>query len=84
MEESGINVGDHIEVKLIEIDDKGKLRLSHRVLEEKPEGYKEPTARPRPPRREGGNGNGHGPRREGGNGPRREGGPRNGGPRERR
>ena len=84
MEESGINVGDHIQVKLIEIDDKGKLRLSHRVLEEKPEGYKEPTARPRPPRREGGNGNGngHGPRHEGG--PRRDGAPRGGAPRGRR
>ena len=66
--EDVLHVGDHIQVKLIEIDDKGKMRLSHRVLEEKPEGYKEPEQRPRPPRREG-----HGaPRREGGRPPRRD------------
>ena len=43
------------------IDDKtGKFRLSHRVLEEKPEGWEERPARR--PRREGGEG-GHAPRR---------------------
>ena len=42
--------GDNITVKLLEIDQKtGKFRLSHRVLEEKPEGWEE---RPRRPRRE--------------------------------
>ena len=47
--------------KLLEIDDKtGKFRLSHRVLEEKPEGWEERPARR--PRREGGEG-GHAPRR---------------------
>lgn len=38
VEEAGIKEGDTIKVKLLEIDDKtGKFRLSHRVLEEKPE-----------------------------------------------
>ena len=61
VEEAGIKVGDTIKVKLLEIDDKtGKFRLSHRVLEEKPEGWEERPARR--PRREGGEG-GHAPRR---------------------
>ena len=48
VEEAGIKEGDHIQVKLLEIDPKtGKYKLSHRVLIEKPEGYQE-----RPPRRE--------------------------------
>lgn len=61
VEEAGIKEGDTIKVKLLEIDDKtGKFRLSHRVLEEKPEGWEERPARR--PRREGGEG-GHTPRR---------------------
>ena len=60
VEETGIKEGDTIQVKLLEIDDKtGKFRLSHRVLEEKPEAWEErPSRRPRrengenrPPRR---------------------------------
>ena len=60
VEETGIKEGDTIQVKLLEIDDKtGKFRLSHRVLEEKPEGWEgRPARRPRrengenrPPRR---------------------------------
>ena len=40
-------VGDEVEVKLIEIDPKtNKLRLSRRALLEKPEGYVEPVRRP--------------------------------------
>ncbi len=64
VEEAGIKEGDHITVKLLEIDEKtGKFRLSHRVLEEKPEGWEEPPARPaRRPHREGGEG--RGPRRQ--------------------
>ena len=59
VEEAGIKEGDHITVKLLEIDEKtGKFRLSHRVLEEKPEGYEE-----RPPRRRGGE-SPRGPRHE--------------------
>ena len=58
VEEAGIKEGDTIKVKLLEIDDKtGKFRLSHRVLEEKPEGWEERPARR--PRGEGG----HAPRR---------------------
>ncbi len=61
VEEAGIKEGDTIKVKLLEIDDKtGKFRLSHRVLEEKPEGWEERPARR--PRRESGEG-GHAPRR---------------------
>ena len=48
VEEAGIKEGDHIQVKLLEIDPKtGKYKLSHRVLIEKPADYVE-----RPPRRE--------------------------------
>ena len=55
VEEAGIKEGDTIAVKLLEIDEKtGKFRLSHRVLEEKPEGYEERPARRS--RREGGEG----------------------------
>ena len=61
VEEAGVKEGDHIQVKLLEIDPKtGKYKLSHRVLVEKPEGYVE---RERRPRREGGE---RRPRREGG------------------
>ena len=70
MEESGLQEGDVIKVKLLEINEKtGKFRLSRRALMEKPEGYEERPQRPRgprPPRREG---NG-GPRRDGNSGPR--------------
>ena len=53
VEEAGIKEGDKIQVKLLEIDEKtGKFRLSHRVLEEKPEGWEDRPARR--PRREGG------------------------------
>ena len=59
VEDAGIKEGDHIDVKLLEIDPKtGKYKLSHRVLLEKPEGYVERERRPRResdrrPRREG-------------------------------
>ena len=53
VEEAGIKEGDHIQVKLLEIDPKtGKYKLSHRVLMEKPEGYVERERRPRPERGE--------------------------------
>ena len=62
VEEAGLKEGDTITVKLLEIDEKtGKFRLSHRVLEEKPEGWEERPARR--PRREGGEGERR-PRRE--------------------
>jgi polyribonucleotide nucleotidyltransferase len=66
VEEAGIKEGDHIKVKLLEIDPKtGKYKLSHRVLLDKPEGYQE---RPRRPRRENGE---RRPRRDGDNGQQR-------------
>jgi polyribonucleotide nucleotidyltransferase len=59
MEETGINEGDKIQVKLLEIDPKtGKFKLSRKVLLEKPEGYEERERRPRrerEPRRPRGN-----------------------------
>jgi polyribonucleotide nucleotidyltransferase len=46
VEEAGIKEGDHIQVKLLEIDPKtGKYKLSHRVLVEKPADYVERPAR---------------------------------------
>ena len=46
VEEAGIKEGDHIKVKLLEIDPKtGKYKLSHRVLVEKPADYVERPAR---------------------------------------
>ena len=67
VEEAGLHEGDHTSVKLLEIDEKtGKFRLSHRVLEPKPEGWEE---RPqRRPRREGGERRNDRPRREEGRG----------------
>ena len=51
MEETGIKEGDHIRIKLLEIDPKtGKFRLSAKALKEKPEGYVEPEKRERPKR----------------------------------
>ena len=51
IEETGLNEGDHIDVKLLEIDEKtGKFKLSARVLKEKPEGYVEPERPARPAR----------------------------------
>lgn len=47
--EDVLNVGDEVEVKLLEVDSKtGKMRLSRKALIEKPEGYVEPVRRPRP------------------------------------
>lgn len=60
VEDAGLHEGDKIKVKLMEIDPKtGKYKLSHRVLEPKPEGYQE---RPRRLRGERGERRG-GPRR---------------------
>ena len=68
VEEAGIKEGDHIQVKLLEIDPKtGKYKLSHRVLEDKPEGYVERPRRPRGERGDRGDRRQRGDRR-----PRRE------------
>ncbi|MBQ0053070.1 MAG: polyribonucleotide nucleotidyltransferase [Bacteroidales bacterium] len=85
--EDVLNIGDEVEVKLLEIDAKtGKMRLSRRALMDKPEGYVEPERRPRPeggrkpfghkdgergPRPERGERNERGPRAEGGERPQR-------------
>ena len=81
VEEAGIKEGDHIKVKLLEIDPKtGKYKLSHRVLIEKPADYVE-----RPARRERGDRPERGERRprpeRGERGERRERGPRHDRPR---
>ncbi len=73
MEASGINEGDTLEVKLIEIDKKtGKFRLSMRALQPKPEGYVEPVRAPRPDRGPRRDNNDRGPRRDNHGGPRRD------------
>ena len=84
MEETGLKEGDEIDVKLIEIDEKtGKLRLSHRALLPKPEGYEEKKSNgPRPSgnRPNGGGhsngGHGGGNHKGGGHGNGGNGGPR--------
>ncbi len=53
-----IHVGDTLKVVVTEIDDKGKIKVSHREYMDKPEGYVE--RQPREDRKEGG----RGPRRD--------------------
>ena len=56
MAETGLKEGEEIDVKLIGIDDKTKkLRLSHKALLPKPEGWVEPERKPRAPRGDKGN-----------------------------
>jgi len=72
--EDVVNVGDTVEVKLLEVDAKsGKMRLSRKALLEKPEGYVEPVRRPRP---EGGSRDGNRDRRGSGSGRYNDRGPR--------
>ena len=60
-----LKVGDHVDVKLIEIDPKtGKFRLSTKVLQPKPEGYVEHERREKSPS------TGNGERRNHNGGPR--------------
>ncbi len=75
--EDVLKVGDELDVKLLEIDEKtGKMRLSRKALLEKPEGYVEPERRPRQdrgPRRDNERrDNNRGPRRDDNRGPRRD------------
>ena len=73
MEETGIKEGDHITIKLLEVDPKtGKFRLSAKALKEKPESYVEPEKRERP-RREDRNNHSDGARLERGPRPERRG-----------
>ncbi|MDE6148409.1 MAG: polyribonucleotide nucleotidyltransferase [Bacteroidales bacterium] len=72
--EDVLSIGDEVDVKLLEVDEKtGKMRLSRKALIEKPEGYVEPERRPRPqgdrgPRRD----DRGGMRRDDRRGPRRD------------
>ena len=43
--EDVLNIGDEVRIKLIKVDDQGRLDFSRKALLEKPEGYVE-----RPPR----------------------------------
>ncbi|HTI63910.1 MAG TPA: polyribonucleotide nucleotidyltransferase [Gemmatimonadaceae bacterium] len=72
--EDVVKKGDRVKVKLIDRDERGRLRLSMKALLPRPEGMPEPQG-------DGGNGGGERPRREGGEGGDRERGgrPRRGG-----
>ena len=73
--EDVVKKGDRVKVKLIDRDERGRLRLSMKALLPRPEGMPEPDA-------EGGNGRGERPRREGAEGGERgERGERGGRPR---
>ncbi len=56
--EDAVKVGDTLEVKVVEIDDMGRINLSHKQLLPKPEGYDGQSdnnfERPRRPQRSGG------------------------------
>jgi polyribonucleotide nucleotidyltransferase len=88
-----LSEGQEVKVKLLEVDQRGKVRLSMRLVDQET-GEELPDTRPPREPREGGDrgprgdrgdrGRGRGPRREGGDrdrGPRREGGDRDRGPR---
>ena len=51
--EDVLREGEEVEVKLIELERDGKLKLSRKVLLPKPEGYVDRPASDRPPRRDG-------------------------------
>jgi polyribonucleotide nucleotidyltransferase len=71
--EDVVKKGDRVKVKLIDRDERGRLRLSMKALLERPEGMPEPEP-------SGNGGDGERPRREGGGGGRGgRGGPRRGG-----
>ena len=57
--EDELQVGDVVKVKVLEVNGDGKVRLSRKVLLEKPEGYQEEERHERP-RREGGDRGGRG------------------------
>jgi len=48
-----VKMGEMVKVKVIGIEDHGKVRLSRKALMPKPEGYVEPPKRDRPPARSG-------------------------------
>jgi polyribonucleotide nucleotidyltransferase len=71
--EDVVNKGDRVTVKLLDRDERGRLRLSMKALVPKPEGM--PEEEPRPPR---GEGDGERPRSENGGERSRRGGGRGG------
>ena len=75
--------GDAMRVKLIKVDDQGRLDLSRKALLDKPEGYVEPPPRSRDRNRGGGRGGGRN-RFGGGGGGRRDGQRRDRPPRKKR
>ncbi|MBI3952815.1 MAG: polyribonucleotide nucleotidyltransferase [Candidatus Doudnabacteria bacterium] len=58
--EDVVNIGDELDVKIVEIDQMGRINLSHKVLVPRPEGgtYDERPRAPRPQRDDRRNGNG--------------------------
>jgi polyribonucleotide nucleotidyltransferase len=84
-----LSEGQEVKVKVLEVDPRGKVRLSMRVVDQETGEALEDTRPPREgreprndrgPRREGGDRGDRGPRRDGGDrGPRREGGERGAG-----
>jgi polyribonucleotide nucleotidyltransferase len=77
--EEVVNKGDRVTVKLLDRDERGRLRLSMKALVPKPEGM--PEEEPRPPRE---GGDGERPRSENGGDRPRRGGSGRGGERSRR
>ena len=78
-----LSEGQEVKVKVLEIDPRGKVRLSMRVVDQETGAELEDTRPPREPREPRGDRGDRGPRRDG-RGPRREGGDRDRGPRRER
>jgi len=57
-----VKMGEMVKVKVIGIEDHGKVRLSRKALMPKPEGYVEPPKRERPARSGGRSSGGRGGR----------------------
>jgi polyribonucleotide nucleotidyltransferase len=72
--------GQEVKVKLLEVDQRGKVRLSMRLVDQETGAELEDTRPPREPRGDRGDRGDRGPRRDG-RGPRRDGGDRDRGPR---
>ncbi|MFS0737449.1 polyribonucleotide nucleotidyltransferase [Sphingomonas sp. 1P06PA] len=79
-----VSEGQDVKVKVLEVDQRGKVRLSMRVVDQETGAELEDTRPPREAREGGDRPRGdrdRGPRRDGDRGPRREGGDRDRGPR---
>jgi polyribonucleotide nucleotidyltransferase len=75
-----LSEGQEVKVKLLEVDPRGKVRLSMRLVDQETGAELEDTRPPREPREDRGPRGDRGPRRDG-RGPRRDGGDRDRGPR---